>query len=58
MLFLVFNSAIRNPKSASGMANFFMDETKSQYPKPDPKDFHANIYLSRRSLKMGCVLIF
>jgi len=23
---------------ASGMATFFMDETKSQYPKPDPED--------------------
>ena len=23
------------------MANFFMDATKSQYPKPDPEDFYA-----------------
>jgi len=27
MLFLVFNSAIRNPKSSFGWANFFMDDT-------------------------------
>jgi len=27
MLFLVLNSAIRNPHSAIGTANFFMDDT-------------------------------
>ena len=34
MLFLVFNSAIRNPKSAFEYANFFRDDTKYQFLKP------------------------
>jgi hypothetical protein len=43
-MFLIPQSALR--PSPFGMANFFMDATKSQYPKPDPAAFLPSFFFS------------
>jgi hypothetical protein len=36
LLLVALDFALRNPKSAFGWANFFMEDTKSQFLKRDP----------------------
>jgi hypothetical protein len=52
----------RNRKSAFEYTNFFMDDTKSQYFKPDSAAFFSHsrnrIFSSKKTILLACGLLF